>query len=109
MTYYIPKHTEGDWFVTDDTDRNGQAIVRTNDIEIATFWHHCVVSIERQMWANAQLCSAAPDLLAACKAMKGHSDTCQHVLIESEEYPCNCGYSLARAAIQKAEDVSVVL
>lgn len=57
-----PHHTPGPWFAAED-DSNGQAVVRNKDIEVATCWHHCVGAIEREMRANAQLISAAPDLL----------------------------------------------
>ena len=30
---------------------------------------------------------------------KGHNDTCQHVLIESGEYPCNCGHDDLKVAL----------
>src|SRR5579863_9751596 len=45
------KHTEGPWEVG-DLDKNGQRIVRAEHIEIATCWHHCVGSIEKEMEAN---------------------------------------------------------
>lgn len=57
-------YTEGPWFVADDDD-NGQAIVRGKHIEVATCWHHCVGSIEREMRHNARLIAAAPELLEA--------------------------------------------
>src|SRR3990167_387286 len=55
--------------------------------------------------ANARLIAAAPDLYAACKAMRCHSDTCQFILITDREvpFPCNCGYALAKAALAKVE------
>lgn len=46
-------HTPGTWQVGAD-DRNGQAIIRNEHIEIATCWHHCVGSIEKEMRANAR-------------------------------------------------------
>lgn len=56
-------HTPGPWRVAYD-DHNGQAVVSSEHTEIATCWHHCVGSIEKQMRANARLIAAAPELLA---------------------------------------------
>ena len=56
--------TAGSWTVSFD-DRHGQAVVSGPHSEVATCWHHCVVSLEREMRANARLIAAAPDLLAA--------------------------------------------
>ena len=50
-------------------DANGQRIVRGEHIEVATCWHHCVGSIEKEMEANARLIAAAPDMLAALQAI----------------------------------------
>lgn len=62
-------HTKGPWQVGED-DPNGQAIVMGPHHEIATCWHHCVGSIEKEMRANARLIAAAPDLDdASCAAL----------------------------------------
>lgn len=58
------EHTPGPWDVR-YYDNNGQAVVSAEHIEIATCWHHCVGSIEKEMHANARLIAAAPDLLVA--------------------------------------------
>ena len=55
-------HTPGPWRVA-YVDRNGQSVVMGEHIELATCWHHCIGSIEREMHANARLIAAAPDLL----------------------------------------------
>ena len=34
-------------------------------------------------------------------ACRHHADTCQHVLIESGEFPCNCHVAQAQAALKK--------
>lgn len=60
------KHTPGPWHVAYQ-DRNGQSVVKGDHFEIATCWHHCVGSIEKEMHANARLIAAAPDLLEALK------------------------------------------
>ena len=59
-------HSAGPWSV-ERLDRNGQAVVSNDHIEIATCWHHCVGEIEQEMHANARLIAAAPDLLAAAQ------------------------------------------
>ena len=56
------KHTPGPWEV-DYIDDNGQIVIRGKDYEIATCWHHCVGSIEKEMYANANLIATAPELL----------------------------------------------
>lgn len=58
----MPQHTPGPWEIGED-DRNGQSIVRGEHTEIATCWHHCVGSLEKQMRANAILIATAPDML----------------------------------------------
>lgn len=60
------KHTPGPWRV-EETDDSGQAIVRGEYIEICTCWHHSVGLVEQEMWANARLIAAAPELLEAVK------------------------------------------
>jgi hypothetical protein len=57
-------YTPGPWEVAYH-DANGQAVVKAKYFEIATCWHHCVGSIEREMEVNARLIAAAPDLLDA--------------------------------------------
>jgi hypothetical protein len=61
------KHTPGPWGVA-YLDKNGQAVVKGEHIEIATCWHHCVGAIEKEMHANARLIAAAPELLEALRA-----------------------------------------
>jgi hypothetical protein len=58
--------TPGPWRVI-DPDKNGQPVVAAQDYEVATCWHHCVGSIEREARANAALISAAPELMAVVK------------------------------------------
>ena len=58
------EHTPGPWRVA-YLDCNGQSVVMSEHIEIATCWHHSVGSIEKEMHANARLIAAAPDLLKA--------------------------------------------
>lgn len=61
-------HTKGPWEVA-EPDRNGQAIVRAEEYEVATCWHHCLGSIEKEMEANARLIAAAPELLEALRGI----------------------------------------
>lgn len=64
------KHTPGPWEVA-YLDRNGQSVVKAEHIEVATCWHHCVMSIEEEMHSNAHLIAAAPELLEALREVKG--------------------------------------
>ncbi len=57
------RFTKGPWRDAYDDD-NGQAVIMGEHTEVATCWHHCVGSLEKQMRANARLIAAAPDLLA---------------------------------------------
>ena len=60
----LAKATPGPWEV-DYLDKNGQRVIRQEHIEIATFWHHCVGSIEKEMEANAALVVAMRNALPA--------------------------------------------
>ncbi len=57
------KGTRGPWAVS-YTDDNGQAVVKAEHTEVATCWHHCVGSIEKEMHANAQLIASAPTMFS---------------------------------------------
>ena len=80
-------YSSGPWFVEYD-DANGQAVVCSNGLEVATCWHHCVGSIEKEMRANARLIAAAPELLEALQYLVSLGG-------------CDC-LDPARAAIAKA-------
>jgi hypothetical protein len=100
------KHTPGPWEVA-YLDKNGQAVVKAEHIEIATCWHHCVGSIEKQMQANARLIAAAPELLEALQEAYGAptdlTNAKCHVGITTVERCHRCSRELkARAAIAKA-------
>jgi hypothetical protein len=58
----VTGHTPTPWNVG-ELDRNGQRIIRNNDLEIATLWHHSVVEIAEQMEANAEF---------ICRAVNSH-------------------------------------
>ena len=62
------KHTPGPWEI-DYIDGNGQIVIRGKDYEIATCWHHCVGSIEKEMYANANLMIAAPELFESLEEL----------------------------------------
>jgi hypothetical protein len=64
----MSRHTPGPWHVAYKDD-NGQVVVKGEHIEIATCWHHCVGALEKEMYANADLIAAAPDLLKALKSL----------------------------------------
>jgi len=53
--------TPGEWYVA-YLDDNGQAVVKAEHTEVATCWHHCVGSIEKEMHANARLIAASPTM-----------------------------------------------
>ena len=57
----------GTWSVDYD-DANGQAVVCSNGLEVATCWHHSVGSIEKEMRANSRLIASAPELLRETEA-----------------------------------------
>lgn len=83
--------TPGPWRVI-DPDKNGQPVVSAADHEVATCWHHCVGSIEKEAHANALLIAAAPDLYEALRGLMAASS-------EEEEF---FAYRAARAALEKA-------
>ena len=90
----MSKHTPGPWEVAYQ-DKNGQSVVKGEHIEVATCWHHCVGSIEKEMHANARLIAAAPELLEALKELMVAAD---RVSAEPVTW-----LGKARAAIAKAE------
>jgi phage-related protein len=91
------KHTPGPW----RTGPINYADIYAKDGELVVL---CIKDLEETV-ANAKLVASAPELLEACKLRErhGHNDTCQWELISSNEYPCDCGYAEAVAAISKAE------
>ena len=62
------KFTSGPWY-SESKDHNGQCIVRNEDLEVCTCWHHGVWSIEKEMAANAKLIAAAPELYEVLKEL----------------------------------------
>lgn len=56
--------TPGPWEVT-YLDENDQQVISGAPHEVATFWHHCVGSIEKEMRANAALVVAVVNALPA--------------------------------------------
>lgn len=91
----MSKHTPGPWEVAYQ-DKNGQSVVKGKHIEVATCWHHCVGSIEKEMHSNARLIAAAPDLLEALQMLL------KRVIVGYDGLPQGYGVSKARAAIAKA-------
>ena len=90
------KITPGPWEVA-GLDRNGQAVVKSKHIEICTCWHHSVGSIEKEMFDNARLIAAAPQLYAQASVLSllAHSPRFQHMTVAEalEELQRNgCGY-----------------
>lgn len=56
------KATPGEWYAYPD-DQHGQAVIGGEHTEVATFWHHSVGSIEKQMRANALLAADSVNLV----------------------------------------------
>lgn len=48
------KATKGPW-LNGSLDAAGQATIRYENVELGTLWHHSVGSIEKEMFANADL------------------------------------------------------
>lgn len=116
------KHTPGPWTV-DESHINGSINAGNKHIAMANFYNspdeNFRVDREQQI-ANAQLISAAPELLAALKAIlpmaengaakPGHDGFCG----PEQSCDCECMYAAydserlyqARAAIRKAEGES---
>mgnify|MGYP001495191455 CR=1 FL=1 len=96
-----PAFTKGPWRVG-DLDSNAQRIIHGEHYEICTCWHHCVVSIEREMEANATLIAAAPEmfeaLTEACDLIK---DLVFFANSNGGEYPFR-EFEEGRAALIKA-------
>jgi hypothetical protein len=90
--------TEGPWEVI-EPDENGQAVVKGKHTEVATCWHHCVGSIEKQMHANARLIAAAPELYAALSGMVGEFGPVRDDYYMDREQDT---IDAARAALRKA-------
>lgn len=63
------QHSPGPWQFG-PLDRNEQRLVVAEDGLVAVCAHECLMSRVEIMEANAHLIAAAPDLLAACKAMR---------------------------------------
>jgi len=99
MKDQVNRWTPGPWEVgTDDT--NGQAIVRNQHIEVATCWHHCVGSIEKEMRANAHLIAAAPELYEALELLAAWGPPCCLSVDEARTF--NADHEKARAVLAKA-------
>lgn len=78
------KHTPGPWQVA-YLDQNGQAVVKGEHIEIASCWHHCVGSIEKEMYANAHLIAAAPDMLNVLLRARDVIEALDGTTVENEK------------------------
>lgn len=84
------RHTPAPWTIDPPTAQGDYPICEGPDgFLIATVWH----DDSRREQADAKLISAAPELLAACKALLSYSDPAKAREIEAR----------ARAAIAKAE------
>lgn len=116
----MPKHTPGPWKYHTEPQPNGCPTIGTaNGLQVAMLSHSILHDDQRDVaYANAQLVSAAPDLLEALKAIlplaengaatPGHEGACGPWA--SCDCECMAAYydseklSLAYAAIRKAEE-----
>ena len=78
-------YTPGPWKVS-YFDENMQAVVKAEHIEVATCWHHCVGSIEKEMLVNARLIAAAPEMYEILSKLYYEYDQ----LYDGPEHPLNC-------------------
>lgn len=83
------KHTQGPFHLTPGNPHYAIYDPRCVYVAIARGERECITSEEAQ--ANCRLFAAAPDLLAACKAL------------QMEAAARGCGLRIADEAIQKAE------
>lgn len=97
------KHTPGPWTAR-FIDAQGQPVVSAEHYEVATCWHHCVGSIEKEALANARLIAAAPDLLEALKTCRSVIDQLMGDTDPHEETSALVACQRASAAIAKAEN-----
>jgi uncharacterized membrane protein len=69
--------TPGKWRVNSD-DQHGQPVISNEHLELATLWHHCVGSIQKEARANAAaiiaLHNAYPALRATIDAERARVD-----------------------------------
>lgn len=83
--------SSGPWFVG-NLDRNGQSIVESEHIELFTGWHHCVGSIEKEMYKNADhIARCDPQSIEALRALaiEAMAKTASLQMELSESVPAN--------------------
>ncbi len=92
-------HTPGPWKIT------GGRFVGEGQMIGAPSGHICRVYApdNRDESANARLIAAAPELLAACKAVIGHGYCANTSSVASQDYVSKKAIAKVRAAIAKAE------
>jgi chromosome segregation ATPase len=98
----LAKCTPGPWEVG-DFDKNGQRVIRSQFYEIATCWHHCVTSIEREMQANAELLAKAYEMAVSLCRLQDQVDFCER---EINNYRRNARYEVADVLAALSERVT---
>ena len=81
LTTLLERATAGPW-LDGAKDINDQPIVRGDHYAVATCWHHCVGSIEKEAHANAQLIALAPDLVREVIALREVAEKMADALAE---------------------------
>jgi hypothetical protein len=98
------QHTPGPWQVKQA--RNGHTAVYPTGSQERVADIYCPLDVDGHHAANARLIAAAPELLAALKAMMlnhfEHHQDCSAARMSHLENFCECGIAAARAAIAKA-------
>lgn len=102
VDYNTPSHTPGPWKVAGQGDGNQQLPILAS--------RHIIAAVRDDgRLADAYLIAAAPDLLAACKALFDAQSSRKHPLGDPNEgiaTKCAEAASKARAAIAKAEGLA---
>ena len=92
--------TPGPWCIG-ELDNNGQRIINGPEIELATLWHHCVGSIEKEMEANAafivEACNNYESLQARCDRYKAALES---IAANTCCGPCQEAKLVARTALE---------
>lgn len=107
----MSKHTPGNWIDWNDEEDNWLLVQEDTQQVIALFPKGDTESTKDEALANCQLCAAAPELLAALKALLAYADAYSEKMLEigrgAEELGEGADSSsvagMARAAIAKAE------
>lgn len=101
-----PAHTPGPWKVAGfagEHDEGGARIASVKDGQSVCYTALAIRGMWGQYIADANLIAAAPDLLAALKAVTYHFETTRDFALGNEDAESYTAVDAARAAIAKAE------